>query len=92
MRGVQNCTAQCSRSAFRYYILADVIREVKDEATRHRMQTFPYKLNERSVSEDALRAVVDFARKTGDIASLSATDLRVLALVYMLVSLHGKLF
>lgn len=89
----------------KYYMLPDVVKELKDSATRHRVQTFPYKIHDRQVSDDALRAgrrfrwwkcllvdallllaVSDFARKTGDIATLSATDLRVLALTYMLVS------
>lgn len=33
---------------------------------------------------DGLFAVVNFSKKTGDFASLSAVDLRVLALVYLL--------
>ena len=35
-------------------------------------------------SETSLKAVADFARKTGDFASLSLTDMRLLALTYQL--------
>jgi RNA-binding protein NOB1 len=41
-------------------------------------------LKAREPSSEAMSAIVSFARKTGDFASLSLTDLRVMALTYML--------
>jgi RNA-binding protein NOB1 len=40
-------------------------------------QVLPYEIEYRQPSSEGLRIVTDFSRKTGDYASLSATDLKV---------------
>ena len=47
-----------------------------------RAQVLPYELEYRQPSAQGLKFVTEFARKTGDYASLSATDLRV-SLLYI---------
>jgi RNA-binding protein NOB1 len=67
-----------------YYTINDVVNELRDPKARHLFETFPYKITERSVSSEAIKLVTEFARSTGDLFSLSATDLRVIALTWML--------
>ena len=66
-------------------IVPSVIEEIRDEVARSRIKTtlLPF-LNIRSPSENSLRFVTDFSRKTGDLAVLSRTDLLCLALTYEL--------
>merc|ERR1719348_501637 len=45
----------------------------------------PLDLSYRQPSAEAVKKISDFARKTGDYASLSAVDIRVLAVTYDLV-------
>merc|ERR1719513_37828 len=42
----------------------------------------PLDLSYRQPSAEAVKKISDFARKTGDYASLSAVDIRVLAVTY----------
>jgi RNA-binding protein NOB1 len=71
--------------------LHDVIDEIRDKPTRQRLQAIPYELEFRQPTSQGLKVVADFAKKTGDYASLSATDLRVLAVTYDLeVEKRGK--
>jgi RNA-binding protein NOB1 len=67
-----------------YWTVPEVIAEIKDEATRDRMGRLPFELKVRAPSVESLQLVQAFARETGDEAVLSATDLRVLALVVTL--------
>ena len=48
------------------------------------MKALPYELQFLEPDSEAIKIVSDFSRKTGDFASLSATDIKVLALTYML--------
>lgn len=61
----------------------EVIREIRDEATRSRLQTtlIPF-LTLRSPNPHSVKVITDFARKTGDLAVLSKVDLHLLALSY----------
>lgn len=59
-----------------------VVEEIRDAETRAKVALLP--LVTRDAPVDARRTVVAFAKKTGDIASLSAVDLDVLALTYAL--------
>lgn len=68
----------------RYYTIPEVLAEIKDEKTKRVVETFPYKIEQRQVSAESMRVVSDFAKKTGDLYSLSVPDLKVLALAYML--------
>ncbi|MCJ1446632.1 MAG: Nin1 binding protein [Stictis urceolatum] len=62
-----------------------VLAEIKDETARNRLETTvrPF-LTIRSPNPSSLKAVSDFARKTGDLAVLSRTDLQIFALAYEL--------
>jgi len=64
------------------WTVPQVLGEVRDKRARELLAAVPFEIKTRDPSPAALRAVVDFARKTGDFAFLSAVDLRVLALTY----------
>ncbi|XP_043233494.1 RNA-binding protein NOB1-like [Amphibalanus amphitrite] len=58
----------------------EVVSEIRDKATRDRLQVLPYELKLKEPSDECIRQISDFARKTGELRFLSATDVRVLAL------------
>jgi RNA-binding protein NOB1 len=60
-----------------------VVSEIRDQETRTRLETtvLPF-LQLRTPKPDSIKFVSDFARKTGDLAVLSSTDIRLLALAY----------
>ncbi|CEP03020.1 unnamed protein product (mitochondrion) [Plasmodiophora brassicae] len=62
----------------------DVLNEVRDPVARAALDALPFKIGTRPVDSAALDAVAQFAKETGDYYVLSATDLRVLALTYMI--------
>lgn len=71
------------KNAQRLVTLPSVISEVRDEATRSRLDvTLKPFLEVREPRPESVKFVVDFARKTGDLAVLNKTDLRVGALAY----------
>ncbi|KAJ3400217.1 Nin1 binding protein [Chytriomyces hyalinus] len=66
--------------------IAEVVREVRDYNARANL-ALAVALSDVKVrvpSDESVAAVAAFARKTGDFSVLSSTDLRVLALTYML--------
>jgi len=67
------------------YTIPAVISEIRDEATRSRLQTslVPF-LTLRSPRPASVKFVSDFARKTGDLQVLSRPDLHLIALTYEL--------
>lgn len=62
----------------------EIIDEIRDKNTRERLQCLPFQIIFREPSPEDVRVVVQFSRKTGDYASLSANDLKLMALVYKL--------
>ncbi|KAF0296881.1 RNA-binding protein NOB1 [Amphibalanus amphitrite] len=58
----------------------EVVSEIRDKATWDRLQVLPYELKLKEPSDECIRQISDFARKTGELRFLSATDVRVLAL------------
>lgn len=70
------------------YTLPEVVSEIKDKATKQRLQALPYTINYRVPSPEAVKIISDFSKLTGDYPSLSAVDIRVLALTYMLEKEH----
>ncbi|XP_013380649.1 RNA-binding protein NOB1 [Lingula anatina] len=66
------------------YTIEEVVNEIRDKATKQRLQVLPYDLKFRSPSTEAIKFVTEFSKRTGDYASLSAVDLQVLALAYQL--------
>jgi len=63
-----------------------VLQEVKDAFTRQKLELLPIEIEEQRPSDKSLKFVLDFAKQTGDVRSLSNTDLAVVALTYDLES------
>ncbi|XP_070575800.1 LOW QUALITY PROTEIN: RNA-binding protein NOB1-like [Ptychodera flava] len=70
------------------YTIQDVVSEIRDAATRKRLAVLPYDLQFRQPSPESIATVTEFAKKTGDYPSLSAVDVRVMALAYHLTKEH----
>ncbi|KAJ3278273.1 Nin1 binding protein [Borealophlyctis nickersoniae] len=70
--------------ASRFVTIPEVMREVRDRQAREALATLPFELEVRLPSEEAMAAVVAFAKKTGDFATLSTTDLKILALTWLM--------
>ncbi|KAF9432400.1 Nin1 binding protein [Entomortierella beljakovae] len=70
--------------AEKFYTIPEVLNEIRDRQARNDLAMLPFDIKVINPNETSVRAVADFARKTGDYAVLSVTDLRVLALVYQL--------
>ncbi|XP_071172735.1 RNA-binding protein NOB1-like [Mytilus edulis] len=70
------------------YTIPEVVKEIRDKATLQRLQVLPYKLEYRTPSQESLQIVSNFSKKTGDYKSLSAVDIKVLALTYQLEKEH----
>ena len=62
--------------------LPEVVDEVRDERARQLLATMDVQFRE--PSDESIAAVRAFAKLTGDLPVLSAVDLRVLALTWML--------
>lgn len=67
-----------------YYTIPEVLKEIRDGKARTFFESLPITIKSREPSTQAYAAVVDFAKKTGDFPTLSKTDMKVLALAYML--------
>ncbi|KAF5548349.1 UPF0271 protein [Fusarium phyllophilum] len=67
------------------YTLPCIISEIRDAATRARVETtlLPF-ITLRSPNTESIKVIRDFARRTGDLAVLSKPDIDVLALGYEL--------
>nr|XP_046254245.1 RNA-binding protein NOB1 [Scatophagus argus] len=70
------------------YTLRDVVDEIRDKPTRRSLAFLPYQLNFKEPCPEHIRLVTEFSKKTGDYPSLSATDIKVLALTYQLEVEH----
>ncbi|TFA98771.1 20S-pre-rRNA D-site endonuclease nob1 [Trichoderma ghanense] len=71
--------------AEKLYTLPNIITEIRDAATRARVETtlLPF-VTLRSPRPESLKFIADFAKKTGDYGVLSRPDMEVLALGYEL--------
>ncbi|XP_054475512.1 RNA-binding protein NOB1 [Anoplopoma fimbria] len=70
------------------YTLKDVVNEIRDKPTRKSLAFLPYQLTFKEPHPEHIRLVTEFSKKTGDYPSLSATDIKVLALTYQLELEH----
>lgn len=61
-----------------------MLAEIRDEKSRDHLASLPFTLETKTPSEQAMKAVTDFAKKCGDYSQLSLTDLKLIALAYML--------
>ncbi|KAJ3001620.1 Nin1 binding protein, partial [Thoreauomyces humboldtii] len=73
-----------SHLATRFVTIPEVVSEIRDKAARENLARLPYDLETRVPSDESLAAVVAFAKRTGDYGVLSAVDLKVLALTWMM--------
>ena len=72
------------RHAKRFVTVLEVLSEVRDSKSRDLLSSLPYELEIRSPSDEAMAAVAQFSKKSGDFAALSLTDLKLIALTYTL--------
>ncbi|CAH2323987.1 RNA-binding NOB1 [Pelobates cultripes] len=70
------------------HTVREVVTEIRDKATRSRLAVLPYQLLFKEPSADSIHTVTEFSKKTGDYASLSAVDIKVLALAFQLEVEH----
>ncbi|CAG8478127.1 13675_t:CDS:2 [Acaulospora morrowiae] len=70
--------------AEKIYTVPEVISEIRDKHSRDFLSQISFEIEVKNPTQDALKEVVNFSKKSGDYANLSAVDLRVLALTYML--------
>ena len=56
--------------------LTEVVGELRDKETRQRLEVMPFDMTFRQPSVEGVKKISDFARKTGDYASLSVVDIR----------------
>jgi len=66
------------------YTVDAVLGEVRDARARFVLETLPVALTTREPAERSIAAVTAFARATGDLPKLSATDIAVLALAHQM--------
>lgn len=66
------------------FTIQEVLDEIKSNTQLKRLAVLPYNLQVKQPDPESLRIVSDFAKKTGDFATLSLTDLTVLALTYQM--------
>ena len=66
----------------------EVIEEIRDKETKQRIRSLPFELQFLEPDPESIAFVTEFSKKTGDYASLSATDIKVIALTYMLEKRH----
>ncbi|GMH45041.1 hypothetical protein BSKO_12998 [Bryopsis sp. KO-2023] len=81
---------QLERIASRAVTVKEVLAEVRDKKSREWLDRLPFGIDVEEPDEDCLKAVVRFARATGDLSFLSEVDVRVIALTRSLEkSAHG---
>ncbi|KAJ8961217.1 hypothetical protein NQ318_008900 [Aromia moschata] len=62
----------------------EVVSEITNKRQLRRLVVLPYDLNVKEVFSEHIKIITEFAKKTGDYPSLSATDIKVMALTYQL--------
>lgn len=66
------------------YTVQEVIDEITNDRQRRKLVVLPYDLIVKDVFTENIKFVTEFSKKTGDYRSLSATDIKVMALTYQL--------
>lgn len=66
------------------YTVQEVCDEITHDRQRRKLVVLPYDLNVKDVFPENIKFITEFAKKTGDYTSLSATDIKVMALTYQL--------
>jgi len=68
--------------------LHEVVSELRDKEVRQRLRNTALEMTFATPTSEGIRRVSEFARKTGDFASLSVVDISVLAVAYDLEVAH----
>jgi RNA-binding protein NOB1 len=66
------------------FTIQEVLDEIKNNRQFKALAVLPYSLEVKQVDQDAIKVITEFSKKSGDYATLSATDIKVLALAYQL--------
>jgi RNA-binding protein NOB1 len=66
------------------FTVQEVVDEIKNNNQLKRLAVLPYNLQVKQPDAESLKVVADFAKKTGDFATLSLPDMTVIALTYQL--------
>ncbi|KAI5651476.1 PIN domain of ribonuclease domain-containing protein [Phthorimaea operculella] len=66
------------------YTVQEVIDEITNDRQRRKLVVLPYDLKVKDVFTENIKFVTEFSKKTGDYTSLSATDIKVMALTYQM--------
>ncbi|XP_070506371.1 RNA-binding protein NOB1 [Chironomus tepperi] len=74
--------AQLQELAENIYTIQEVVDEVKNSKQLKNLVLLPYNLEIKQPDPEAVKIVTEFSKKTGDFATLSATDIKVVALTY----------
>ncbi|XP_062027233.1 RNA-binding NOB1-like protein [Rosa rugosa] len=76
--------------ADRFVSVPEVMDEVRDPVSRHRLAVVPFQVQTMEPSPESLSKVVKFARATGDLQTLSDVDVKLIAMTYTLeAQIHG---
>jgi RNA-binding protein NOB1 len=67
----------------------DVLGELRDQKTKEFVESLPCQVEVVNCDDKVLELVKDFAKKTGDIASLSLIDMELIAVAYTLYKKEG---
>lgn len=62
----------------------EVVNEITNKRQIRRLVVLPYDLQIKDVFQENIQYITEFSKKTGDYPSLSATDIKVMALAYQL--------
>ncbi|KAK9366447.1 Nin one binding Zn-ribbon like-domain-containing protein [Lipomyces kononenkoae] len=81
---IANGYSTLSTLANEFFTTPSVYNEIRDERARQNLLLWGDKLGLRQPSLEYIKTVSEFAKKTGDYAVLSATDIQILALTYEL--------
>ncbi|XP_047324201.1 RNA-binding NOB1-like protein [Impatiens glandulifera] len=74
----------------KFISVPEVINEVRDPTSRHRLNFLPFTVETREPLPEALKKVISFAKATGDLQTLSDVDIKLIALTYtMELQIHG---
>lgn len=66
------------------YTIQEVIDEITNERQRKKLMVLPYDLIVKDVFLENIKFITEFSQKTGDYRSLSAVDIKVMALTYQM--------
>lgn len=76
----RNGLINLNQKADRIVTIAEVLTEIRDAESRQTVASLPFRIETIEPHEESMKAVVSFARATGDLHALSSVDMRLIAL------------